>query len=98
MLTRNTSGGTFSNLLTTAANLSEAAIENLIIQQMLALNDRGLRINLMPLSLVVHPSNWFEANRILKSVYSYNTGANPPGTASNAANIADDDQCVATRY
>jgi hypothetical protein len=83
----NTSGGTFSNLLTVAANLSEAAVENLIIQQMLATNDRGLRINLMPKSLIVHPSNWFEANRILKSVYSYNTGANPPGTASNAVNV-----------
>ena len=69
----NTSGGTFSNLLTTAANLSEAAIENLIIQMMLATNDRGLRINLMPRSIIVHPSNWFEANRILKSVYSYDS-------------------------
>ena len=83
----NTSGGTWSNLLTVAANLSETAIENLIIQQMLATNDRGLRINLMPKSLIVHPSNWFEANRILKSVYSYNTGATNPSTQSNAINV-----------
>jgi hypothetical protein len=79
----NTSGGTFSNLLTTAAALSEVAIENLIIQIMLAQNDRGLRINLMPRSLVVHPSNWFEANRIMKSVYQYQK--NTAGT--NAVNV-----------
>jgi hypothetical protein len=79
----NTSGGTFSNLLTVAAALSEVAIENLIIQIMLAQNDRGLRINLMPRSLVVHPSNWFEANRIMKSVYQYQ--ASTAGT--NAVNV-----------
>jgi hypothetical protein len=83
----NTSGGTFSNLLSTAAALSEVAIEDLIIQQMLATNDRGLRINLMPKSLHVHPSNWFEANRILKSVYQYNTANATSGTVSNAVNV-----------
>ena len=84
----NTSGGSFSNLLSTAANLSEAAIENLIIQMMLVTNDRGLRINIMPRSIIVHPSNWFEANRILKSVYSYDTSSGSTrGNSSNAVNV-----------
>ena len=30
----------------------------------------------MPRSLVVHPNNWFEANRILKSVYQSNSTNN----------------------
>lgn len=63
----NTTGGTWSNQLTTAADLSEAALEDMLIQIMLAENDRGLKIALRPDCLIVHPNDWFEANRILKS-------------------------------
>lgn len=86
----NTSGGTFSNQLSVAASLSEVALENLMIQIMLATNDRGLRIQLMPRSLIIHPNNWFEAHRILKSVYQYNTstsGTPSSQVANNALNV-----------
>ena len=76
----NTSGGVFSNRLTVDADLSEAAIEDMIIQMMQATDDRGLLINLMPKSLIVAPANWFNANRILKSVYQ-------TGTANNDINV-----------
>lgn len=76
----NTSGGTFSNKLSVDADLSEAAIEDLIIQMMGATDDRGLLINLMPRSLHVAPANWFEANRILDSVYQ-------TGNANNDINV-----------
>lgn len=76
----NTSGGTYSNQLATSANLSEAAIEDMIIQIMGAQNDRGLTINLMPQSLHVPRQLYFTANRIVKSVFQ-------TGTANNDVNI-----------
>jgi hypothetical protein len=76
----NTSGGTFSNELTVAADFSEASLEALTIQIMKATDDRGLLINLMPKSLHVAPDNWYNANRILQSVYQ-------PGTANNDINV-----------
>jgi hypothetical protein len=72
--------GSQSNVLTVASDISEAAIEDLIIQIMGATNDRGLKISLMPKSLHVHRSDWFEANRILKSVLQNDT-------ATNATNV-----------
>ena len=75
-----TRSGTQSNLLTTAAEISEAAIEDMIIQIMGAQNSRGLKINLMPQCLNVPRQQWFEANRILKSVLQNDT-------ANNATNV-----------
>lgn len=71
----NTTGGTFSNLLS-AADLSEATIEDACIQIMGAQNDRGLLINIMPMSLHVPRQEWFNANRILKSVLSSDNATN----------------------
>jgi len=62
-----TKSGSQSNLLT-AADISETAIEDMIIAIMGAVNDRGLKISLMGKSLHIHRSDWFEANRIMKSV------------------------------
>src|SRR5215472_7 len=75
-----TTGGSQSNQLTTAADISEAAIEDLVIQVMQAKNGRGLRISLMPQRLVVPVQVWFEANRVLKSVLQNDT-------ANNAINV-----------
>lgn len=71
----NTSGGVYSNKLSTDAALSEAALEDMLIQIMQATDDKSNLINLMPKSLHVPPALWFTANRILKSVYQTN-GAN----------------------
>jgi len=68
--------GNQSNVLAVASDISEAAIEDMIIQIMGATNDRGLKISLMPQSLHVHRSDWFEANRILKSVLQNDTAIN----------------------
>ena len=78
--THPTLSGNQSNVLTTAADLSEASIEDLTIQIMQALNNRGLKINLMPQSLHIPPQLWYEANRILKSVLQNDT-------ANNAINV-----------
>lgn len=71
-----TNGGTASNELSTAADLSEAAVEDLCIQITQAVNDRSLKIALNPYCLLVHPNDWFEANRILKSTLQHDTGNN----------------------
>jgi len=75
-----TLNGLQSNELTTPADLSEASIEDLIIQIMQTQNNRGLRISNLPQSLHVSPQQWFEANRILKSVLQNDT-------ANNAVNV-----------
>jgi len=76
----NASGGTFSNALNPAADLSEAALEDLTIQIMGAQNDTGLLINIMPESLHVSRQEWYNANRILQSVLQ-------SGTSSNNINV-----------
>lgn len=75
-----TSGGTFSNELSPAADLSEASLEDLIIQIHGATDDRGLKIALRPTSLIVPRQEWFNANRILKSTLQNDT-------ANNAINV-----------
>ena len=76
----NTSGGTFANTPTVAADLSEASLEDALTAIMGFQNDRGLLINVMPKSLIVARQNWWNANRIMKSAYT-------PSTANNAVNV-----------
>jgi hypothetical protein len=76
----NTSGGTYSNMLAVGADLSEASLEDLIIQVMGATDDRGLLISLMTKSLHIGRQEFFNANRILKSVFQ-------SGTANNDINV-----------
>lgn len=74
--THPTLAGNQSNQLTTAADISEVAIEDLVIQIMQVQNNRGLRISALPKSLHVPVQSWFEANRILKSVLQNDTAQN----------------------
>jgi hypothetical protein len=75
-----TMSGPQSNQLTTAADISEIAIEDLVIQIMQITNSRGLRVSVLPKSIHVAPQQWFEINRILNSVLQNDT-------AGNATNI-----------
>lgn len=68
--------GNQSNTLATAADLSEASLEDLLIQIGLATNSRGLKIALIGQSLVVPVNLQFEAQRILKSTLQNDTGNN----------------------
>jgi hypothetical protein len=76
----NTTGGTFSNALSPAADLSEAALEDICIQAMGLQTDRGLLISILPESLHIPRQEWFNANRILKSVLQ-------SGTSNNDINV-----------
>jgi hypothetical protein len=67
---------TFSNELTTPASLSEASLEDLLIQINEATDPRGLRIALRGERLIVPPKLGFEAERILNSTLQNDTGNN----------------------
>lgn len=72
----NATGGTFSNRLSPDADISEAALEDITIQVMGMTSDRGLKIAGMIESLHVAPNEWFNANRIMKSVLQSDTANN----------------------
>jgi hypothetical protein len=61
-------GGTFSNLLTVAAAMSQSSVEQMLIQIRNAVDNNGKRIRLNPEQIVTGPSNLFQAEVILKSV------------------------------
>jgi hypothetical protein len=74
-----TLAGSQSNRLTTAADISEASVEDLVILMSNAVDERGLKIKLTPKSLNYPTALMFEATRILKS-------AGQNDTANNATN------------
>jgi hypothetical protein len=74
------SGSTGSNVLATAANFSEAAVEDMLIQIMNATDARGLKAQISPTKLIVPVALNFEVQRVLKS-----TGR--VGTANNDMNV-----------
>ena len=74
----NVAGGTFSNELTTAADLSEAALEQAAIDIYAFTDDRGLLIAAKPKKLLVASANQFEAARILGADGRVGTDLNDP--------------------
>lgn len=76
----NIAGGTWANELTTSADLSEAALEQACIDLMKFTNDRGLKISVMPQSLIVPVDLVFTAEKILKT-------STEPFTANNTVNV-----------
>ena len=63
----NVAGGTWSNMPATASDLSEAALEQAVIDIAAFRDDRGLLIAAKPKKLIIQPANMFEAKRILGS-------------------------------
>lgn len=72
----NIAGGTWSNEMDPAADLSEAALEQACIDIGKWTNDRGLRIAVMPTSLIIPIELEFEAYRILNTPYRVGTADN----------------------
>lgn len=75
----NFAGGTWSNVISTAADLSEASLEQACIDIAGFTNDRGLLIKVLPKSLIIPRQLAFEAQRILKT-------DGRPGTDNNDLN------------
>lgn len=72
----NVAGGTWSNVLAVAADLSEAALEQANIDIGKYTNDRGLRIAVKTESLIVPVDLDFEANKIMDTQYEVGTNNN----------------------
>jgi hypothetical protein len=68
--------GNASNLLATAANLSQTSLEQMLIQIRQAVDNNGKKIRLVPKQLVVAPGNVFQAEVLLKSVLRSGTANN----------------------
>lgn len=63
----NVTGGTYANELATASDISEAALEQAIIDMGKWTNDRGLKIAVMPQKLIIPIDLQFDVERILMS-------------------------------
>lgn len=73
-------GTTWANAPATSVDLSESSLEDMVILIRSTLDDRLMPIMLTPKSLLVAKAEEFNAQRILKSQYQYNT-------ANNAINV-----------
>lgn len=78
--------GNQSNELATAADLSEASIEDLTIDILDAKNSKGLKISLQPKRLIVPTALIYDAQRILKSTQRVATADNDIN-ALNSLNV-----------
>lgn len=72
----NVAGGTWSNIIAIASDISEAALEQAYIDLGKYTNDRGLRIAVRPQKLIVPVDLDFEANKIMKTEYEVGTNNN----------------------
>ena len=74
----NVAGGTFSNVMSVASDLSEAALEQAVIDIASFRDDRGLLIAAKPAQLIIPYQLQFEAARILTSDGRVGTDLNDP--------------------
>ena len=82
-------GGTLSNLLTTAAALSQTSLEQMLIQVRQSKDNNGKSIRLNSKKLVVSPSNIFQAEVLLKSVLRAGTNNNDINPVKSMSLIED---------
>jgi hypothetical protein len=77
----NIRGGTWSNKVATPADISEAALEQAVIDIAKYTDDAGKRIQVRPVKIVVPVDLDFEVGKIMKSEFEV-------GTSSNTVNLA----------
>lgn len=87
----NVSGGTFSNELATAADLSQASLEQASIDIGKFEDDRGLPLAARATKLIVPIDLWHEASRILKTEKEVNSANNAINTVKSELGL---DLCV----
>jgi hypothetical protein len=71
-----TGGGTWSNTLATASDLNETSLEQALIDIAAFIDERGLKVALRGMKLIIPPSLQFTAERILKSEQRVSTSDN----------------------
>ena len=82
------SGGTNSNIPTTAADLNETSLEAAVIQISLWTDERGLLIASKPKKLVVPPALQFVATRLLETELRVGTADNDINAIKNNGSIS----------
>jgi hypothetical protein len=85
----NIAGGTWSNILSTASDLSEAALEQAVIDIQGFTDDRGLLIATTVKSLIIPRQLTFEAKRILTSNGRVDTPNNDPNVLKMMGSIPE---------
>ncbi len=85
----NTEDGTQSNKLAIPADLSEAALEDLLIQIGGARNSRGLQIALRGMKLIIPRQLEFEAHRIMNSNLRVGTDFNDPNALRELGKVSN---------
>jgi len=81
------SGGTNSNVPSTAADLNETSLENAVIQISLWTDERGLLIAAKPKKLIVPPTLQFVATRLLETELRVGTTDNDVNALKNNGSI-----------
>ena len=84
-----TSDGTQSNTQSTAADFSEAALEDMLIQIANAKNTRGLQIPLVARKMVIPPNLMFDVQRVLKSELRVDTPNNDTNAVRSMGLLPD---------
>ncbi len=69
-------GGTYSNLLTPAVDISTTGMQNVLLLYENMVNERGLKMRISPETLWLPPESQFVAGEILQSSYKPFTGNN----------------------
>lgn len=72
----NVAGGTYANELATAADLSEAALEQAVTDLQKFTNDRGLKIVVKPQTLIIPVDLWHVADKIMETEYEVDSTNN----------------------
>jgi hypothetical protein len=88
-------GGTFSNVLSTPANLSQTSLEQMLIQIRNTVDNTGKRIRLSPKCLVVSPDNMFQAEVLLNSTLRTGTANNDINPVKSMGMLSE--ACTITR-
>jgi len=83
------SGGTNSNIPSTAADLNETSLENAVIQIAAWTDERGLLIAARPRKLIIPPSLQFVATRLLETSLRVGTNDNDVNALKNNGSIPE---------
>jgi len=82
-------GGTFSNVLTTAADLNETSLEQSLIDIAAFIDERGLKIALQGRKLIIPPALQFVAERLMASNLRPSTADNDINAIRNMGMLPD---------
>ncbi len=89
-----TPAGNLTNVPTNPAALSEASIEQMVIDVALFKDNRGQIIHCLPKKIIVHPNNQFNARRVLGSVLRSGTADNDVNALKDMGMLSSDDVIV----